>query len=91
MFTKLINRAADEDRVRFNLIGYRAILSAAFSLVPGVLSAHHLMGGKTQSTFAEGLLSGTGHPKIGPGYLAFLLALGIAVGGAGNCPISSRH
>jgi len=37
MFTKLINRAADEDRVRFNLIGYRAILSAAFSLVPGVL------------------------------------------------------
>jgi len=49
------------------------------------------MGGKTQSTFAEGLLSGIGHPKIGPGYLAFLLALGIAVGGAGNCPISSRH
>jgi len=49
------------------------------------------MGGKTQSTFAEGLLSGIGHPKIGPGYLAFLLALGIAVSGAGNCPISSRH
>jgi urease accessory protein len=80
MFTDLINRAADEDRVRFNLIGCPAILSAAFFLGAGSASAQHLMGGKTPSTFAEGLLAGIGHPIIGPDYLAFLLALGIAVG-----------
>ena len=38
------------------------------------------MGGKIPSTFAEGILSGVGHPIIGPDHLAFLLALGIAVG-----------
>ena len=27
------------------------------------------MGGKTPSTFAEGLLSGLGHPVIGPDHL----------------------
>jgi urease accessory protein len=43
-------------------------------------SAHHLMGGKTPSTFADGILSGVGHPIIGPDHLAFLIALGIAVG-----------
>jgi urease accessory protein len=43
-------------------------------------SAHHLMGGKTPATFADGILSGVGHPIIGPDHLAFLVALGIAVG-----------
>src|SRR5437660_1874378 len=43
-------------------------------------SAHHLMGGKIPSTFAEGILSGVGHPIIGSDHLAFLIALGIAVG-----------
>jgi urease accessory protein len=38
------------------------------------------MGGKTPSTFTEGILSGIGHPIIGPDHLAFLVALGIAVG-----------
>lgn len=79
MFTNLINRAADEDRVLFNLIGCFAILAAAFFLGTESASAH-LLDGKTPSTFAEGLLSGVGHPIIGPDYLAFLLALGIAVG-----------
>jgi urease accessory protein len=41
------------------------------------------MGGKTPSTFVEGLLSGVGHPVIGPDHLAFLLAIGIAVGVGG--------
>ena len=45
--------------------------------------AHHLMGGRTPSTFAEGLLSGLGHPVIGIDHLAFLVAVGIAVGAAG--------
>jgi urease accessory protein len=42
--------------------------------------AHHLMGGTTPSTFLEGLLSGLGHPVVGLDHLAFLIALGVAVG-----------
>jgi urease accessory protein len=38
------------------------------------------MGGRTPSTFADGILSGIGHPIIGPDHLAFLVALGLAVG-----------
>jgi hypothetical protein len=80
MFTNLIYRAADEDRVLFNLIGSPAILAAALFLGTETACAHHLMDGSTPFTFAEGLFSGVGHPIIGPDYLAFLLALGIAVG-----------
>jgi urease accessory protein len=46
----------------------------------GGASAHHLIDGWIPSTLAEGILSGIGHPIIGPDHLAFLLALGIAVG-----------
>jgi urease accessory protein len=42
--------------------------------------AHHLMGGKLPSTFGEGILSGLGHPVIGVDHLAFLIAVGLAVG-----------
>jgi urease accessory protein len=80
MFTTLIYPAVDEDRVFFHLIGCSAILAAAFFLGIGTASAHDLMGGRTPLTFAEGLFSGVGHPIISPDYLAFLLALGIAVG-----------
>jgi len=45
--------------------------------------AHHVMGGRTPSTFMEGLLSGLAHPVIGIDHLAFLLAVGIVVGVAG--------
>ncbi|MGH6833337.1 MAG: HupE/UreJ family protein, partial [Methyloceanibacter sp.] len=55
----------------------------AFLLTLSPASAHHLMGGKTPSTFGEGLLSGLGHPVIGPDHLAFLIAVGIAVGVGG--------
>jgi len=41
------------------------------------------MGGKTPATFMEGLLSGFGHPVIGADHLAFLLAVGVAVGVGG--------
>jgi urease accessory protein len=46
-------------------------------------SAHHVMGGKIPTTFAEGFFSGLGHPVIGPDHLAFLLAIGVAVGVGG--------
>ena len=41
------------------------------------------MGGKIPTTFVEGFLSGLGHPVIGPDHLAFLLAIGVAVGVGG--------
>jgi urease accessory protein len=56
------------------LVGAGLVASA------GTASAHHLMGGKIPATFADGILSGVGHPIIGPDHLAFLVALGIAVG-----------
>lgn len=56
---------------------------SAFLLTVAPASAHHVMGGKMPSTFGEGLLSGLGHPVIGPDHLAFLIAVGIAVGVGG--------
>jgi urease accessory protein len=59
------------------------------SLLPSVVmalaagqpaAAHHVMDGKTPTTFIQGLLSGLGHPIIGIDHLAFLAAVGIAVG-----------
>lgn len=61
-------------------IRYGTLLGAALFAGAGPASAHHLMGGKTPSTFADGILSGLGHPIIGPDHLAFLIALGIVVG-----------
>ena len=37
--------------------------------------AHHVMGGRLPSTFLEGLLSGLGHPVLGPEHLRFLIAV----------------
>src|SRR5512134_1787645 len=41
------------------------------------------MDGQLPATFAQGLLSGLGHPVIGPDHLAFLIAVGVAVGAGG--------
>ena len=63
--------------VRFS----RAVsLSVPLSLGAFPAFAHHMMGGRTPSTFMEGLLSGLGHPVIGLDHLAFLVAIGVAVG-----------
>jgi len=59
------------------------LVGAGLLATVGTASAHHLMGGKIPSTFAEGIASGLGHPIIGPDHLAFLVALGIAVGVSG--------
>jgi urease accessory protein len=63
-----------------NRICSAMLVGAGLLATAGTASAHHLMGGKTPSTFTEGILSGIGHPIIGPDHLAFLVALGIAVG-----------
>ena len=56
------------------------ILSVPLSLAAFPAFAHHMMGGRTPSTFMEGLLSGLGHPVMGLDHLAFLVAIGVAVG-----------
>jgi urease accessory protein len=55
-------------------------LAALFALaLPLSAAAHHPMGGATPGTFMQGLLSGFGHPIIGPDHLFFVIAVGVAV------------
>jgi len=56
---------------------------AALLLTAAPAAAHHVMDGGLPSTFAQGLLSGLGHPVIGLDHLAFLIAVGVAVGVGG--------
>jgi len=62
---------------RASLIATPALLIATPAL------AHHVMGGKLPSTFLEGLLSGLGHPVLGPEHLGFLIAVAVVVGACG--------
>ena len=71
-----------------DVMSLRLPCRAALSVIPFFLmtasaSAHHVMGGRIPTTFTEGFLSGLGHPVIGPDHLAFLLAIGVAVGVGG--------
>ncbi len=66
-----------------HLLRRTALVAVPLLLATTSASAHHVMDGKTPSTFVEGLLSGLGHPVIGPDHLAFLLGVGIAVGYGG--------
>ena len=68
------------DHMNFRLLRRTALFAVPFFFATAPASAHHVMGGKTPSTIIEGLLSGLGHPVIGPDHLAFLLAVGIVVG-----------
>ncbi len=62
-----------------SLRGALALAPILYSLFwAGPAAAHHAMGGTTPTTFFEGLLSGLGHPVIGPDHLAFVIAIGIA-------------
>ena len=50
---------------------------AALLLSPATAFAHHAMDYQMPQTFVQGLLSGFGHPIIGPDHLAFILAIGL--------------
>ena len=50
---------------------------AALSLSSETAFAHHAMDYQMPQTFVQGLLSGFGHPIIGPDHLAFILAIGL--------------
>ena len=61
-----------------------ASVAVPIMLASGSLAhAHHAMGGRTPATLFEGVLSGLGHPVIGVDHLAFIVAVGLAVGIAG--------
>lgn len=51
-------------------------LLAALSIAVHPALAHHVMGGAMPVTFADGLLSGLGHPVIGLDHLAAVVAVG---------------
>ena len=52
----------------------RALLLVLFALPA---AAHHPMGYQLPQTFAQGLLSGFGHPVIGLDHLAFVIGIGL--------------
>jgi urease accessory protein len=51
-----------------------ALIALAFGSAPAF--AHHVMGGHKPATFAQGILSGLGHPVIGLDHFAAVVAVG---------------
>jgi urease accessory protein len=60
-----------------------AYLALGGILAAAPASAHHAMGGETPTNFTQGFVSGLAHPVIGLDHLAFILAVGVAVGVGG--------
>jgi len=58
---------------KFARLGFGVVVLA---LAGAPAYAHHLMGGRTPATFAEGMLSGLGHPVIGLDHFAAVVAVG---------------
>src|SRR5258706_8179778 len=52
------------------------VAATALAVLPRMAWAHHFMDGGLPETFAQGLLSGLGHPVIGLDHAAFILAAG---------------
>ena len=60
--------------------GWLATGAASLSLMaPTLALAHHPIGGTTPQTLWHGLLSGVGHPVLGPDHLAFIIGVGVLV------------
>jgi urease accessory protein len=53
-----------------------ALTPFAFLAATAPAFAHHVMGGRMPATFADGLLSGLGHPVIGLDHFAAVVAVG---------------
>ena len=62
-------------------LGFAALLAA------GPAAAHHVMDGKLPTAWWEGLLSGLGHPLIGPDHFAFLVAAALLAVGRPRAPL----
>ena len=54
-----------------------SILLSISLLVASPALAHHPSGGELPSTFAQGFMSGIGHPVIGIDHLVFVVAIGL--------------
>jgi len=77
-------RALDRHRnIGAGLLCVSALALTIVVAAAGPAEAHHVMGGRTPSTFMDGLLSGLGHPVIGLDHLAFIVAIGIVAGVSG--------
>ena len=61
----------------FRHIVRSATLGLALAAIATPAQAHHPMGGTTPTNIFEGLLSGLGHPIIGPDHFAFVVAIGL--------------
>ena len=57
---------------------YKALVSIATWLIAIPAFAHHPLEGKPVETFAQGLLSGVGHPILGYDHLFFIALVGVA-------------
>ena len=64
-------------RVALHPLGAACLSLSALLVSSGTALAHHAMDYQMPQTFAQGLLSGLGHPIIGPDHLAFVLAAGL--------------
>lgn len=61
--------------------------AAALALAATPALAHHAMDGQMPRTFGQGLLSGLGHPVIGPDHFAFIVGIGLLAAIAGFGPL----
>ncbi|MCW5690776.1 MAG: HupE/UreJ family protein [Pseudolabrys sp.] len=74
-----------EPAVRRNLRIPSLLLASVPALVAaGPAFAHHVMGGRMPATFAQGLLSGLGHPVIGLDHFAAVVAIGCLAAAHGS-------
>ncbi|MBI3704465.1 MAG: HupE/UreJ family protein [Rhizobiales bacterium] len=55
---------------------YLSLAPLTVALTAGPACAHHVMGGRLPTGFADGLLSGLGHPVIGLDHFAAVVAVG---------------
>ena len=66
----------------------RTFVALFLTLAPSFATAHHFMDDALPQTFLQGLLSGIGHPLIGPDHAAFIIGAGFSLalvaGGVGG-------
>lgn len=62
----------------------KLMIAGAVALAPVAALAHHPLAGAPMESFADGLLSGFGHPVLGFDHLFFVVAVGLAAALAGR-------
>lgn len=75
MFEKILGKCRNSAMTGRIAIFGSAIAIFLFAVPPAI--AHHPFGGQTPDNFLKGILSGMGHPIIGPDHFAFVVAIGL--------------